>query len=70
MSTSGKMKMLPVWFWVGIVLIVYGLIIIGSGIYYIFNPSNTALSHLHPSLWWGGIMLVGGIIFLSIGKRG
>jgi len=70
MSTSGKMKMLPVWFWVGIVLITYGLIIIGSGIYYIFHPPDTALPHLHPSLWWGGIMLTGGIIFLFIGKRG
>jgi hypothetical protein len=70
MSTSGKMKMLPVWFWVGIVLIVYGIIIIGCGIYYLFHPSNTALSHLHPSLWWGGIMFGGGIILLLIGKRG
>jgi len=64
------MKMLPVWFWVGIVLIVYGLIIIGSGIYYVLHPPNTALSHLHPSLWWGGIMCASGIIFLIMGKRG
>lgn len=62
-------RMLSVWFWVGIVLLTYGIIITGSGVYYLYHPSGTVLSNLHPNLWWGGVMLLGGFIFLFIGRR-
>jgi hypothetical protein len=58
-------KMLPIWFFVGLLLTVVGIIITAMGIYYAFVPeTHTALAHLNPSLWWGAIILVGGLIFL------
>lgn len=60
-------KMLDIWFFVGIILITYGVILSLIGIYYIFNPyTNVILGNLNPNLWWGGIMIVSGIILQLI----
>lgn len=63
-ETTKGMK--PIWFFVGLILLFMGLIIFISGLYYLFNPSesNTVLTHLHPDVWWGGLMVVAGIIFI------
>jgi len=58
-------KMLPLWFWIGLILTIYGLLIFSTGIYHIYAPSRgTKLAEINPSLWWGTIMLLSGIIFL------
>ncbi|HNS72560.1 MAG TPA: hypothetical protein PKI81_04075 [bacterium] len=58
-------KMYSIWFFVGVMLTVLGLIIVSMGIYYIFAPeTQTRLASLNPSLWWGAIMLVAGLLFL------
>ncbi len=63
MSDDTK-KMVSIWFWVGLVLTVYGLIITGTGVYYIFDP--TAIEGRiggNANLWWGSVILVFGLIF-------
>jgi hypothetical protein len=58
-------KMLSIWFFVGLMLTVMGLIIAAMGVYYVFNPeTETAMAHLNPSLWWGLIMFISGLLFL------
>jgi len=60
-------KMLDIWFFVSIILIAYGVILCLIGIYYIFNPyTDVILGNLNPNLWWGGIMIVSGIILQLI----
>ena len=49
--------MLPVWFFVGILLFVYGIIILFTSLLEWANPAATVLSNLHPGVW-GGIVLV------------
>ena len=58
-------NMLSIWFFVGMMLTVLGIIIALTGVYYIFSPqSDTKLAELNPNLWWGGVILAGGLIFL------
>jgi len=58
-------KMLSIWFFVGLMLTVLGLIITCMGVYFVFNPeTTTAMAHLNPSLWWGVVMLFSGLLFL------
>jgi hypothetical protein len=59
---------LPIWFFVGLILLAYGLLVVLSGLVYP-NPA-TVLGHLRPALWWGAIMLVAGGGFLFLGLRG
>jgi len=60
-------RMLSIWFFVGLILLVYGLIISACGVYYLFHPDTTkVLWGSNPSLWWGGIMTAVGAVFLML----
>ena len=58
---------LPIWFFVGLILLAYGLLVILAAVLY--PPGTTVLAHTRPGLWWGAIMLVSGALFLGIGLR-
>jgi len=58
-------KMIDIWFFVGLILTVYGVILTIVGIYFLFKPyEKVVLNHLNTNLWWGGIMSLAGILFL------
>jgi hypothetical protein len=58
-------RMLSIWFFVGLMLTVFGTIITATGVYFLFRPQHaTVLAELNPSLWWGLIMLAAGVLFL------
>jgi hypothetical protein len=59
---------IPVWFFVGLMLLFYGLLILGSGIAEWPHPPNTVLSNLHAPVWWGGLIAVLGAAY-CIGYR-
>jgi len=54
-----------IWLMIGVLLAVYGILIVGAGLYNLAYPSQreVVLSHLRPELWWGGFMIVVGILF-------
>ena len=52
--------MLPVWFFIGLILLIYGVIICGTGIYELSHPPATVLANLHAPIWWGTVMAVAG----------
>lgn len=56
---------LSIWFFTGICLGVNGLLIFISGIYEIANPpaNKVALYDLHANVWWGGFLLVLGLVY-------
>lgn len=54
---------IPVWFFVGIMLLVYGVLILASGIAEYAHPPNTVLSNLHAPVWWGALLTVLGVIY-------
>ena len=61
-----KHHMLPVWFFVGIILLVYGLLILATGIYELSHPPGTVLSSLHAAVWWGALLCVIGAIYVYL----
>ena len=58
---------LPIWFFVGLILLVYGVIVTVSGL--VMDVRPTVLAETRPALWWGGGMCLGGAIFLGIGIK-
>lgn len=66
--------MIPVWFFVGLLLSVYGILIFIKGIAEWAHPPHTTISsanpfhvtlaHLHPAFWWGALLIVMGGIFV------
>jgi hypothetical protein len=53
-------KSLSIWFFVGVLMLACGLIILGQGIYEFSHPPATVLAELHPAFWWGLCMSVFG----------
>lgn len=60
-----KPPMLPVWFFIGIILFIYGVLIFVSGLYEISHPPLTVLQDLHAPIWWGAIMAVVGVVYVA-----
>jgi hypothetical protein len=63
--------MKSIWYFVGLLLTIMGILITISAVYSLFNPPPQAklLSHLHPDLWWGLLMLVFGLLFALLNRR-
>jgi hypothetical protein len=64
-------KMLPVWFFVGIILLVYGVITFITGLTELHHPPDTVLAaELHPTIWWGAVLTAAGAFFtIHHGRR-
>ena len=63
--------MIPVWFFVGVILLIYGVIIFCSGIYELSSPPLEALANMptwarHPAVWWGALLAVIGGIYVAL----
>ena len=56
---------LSIWFFTGLCLGVNGVLIFATGIYEIMYPpaQKVVLSDLHANVWWGGFLLIMGLIF-------
>jgi hypothetical protein len=56
---------ISIWFFIGVSLLVNGLLILASGIYELLHPPQTpvVLSNLHANIWWGAILAAIGTIY-------
>ena len=55
--------MISIWFFIGLLLLAYGILILGSGIYEWNHPPAVVLAELHAGVWWGGLLTVLGLIY-------
>lgn len=57
----------PIWFFVGALLLVYGVLIFGSGLYLFACPPppehRVALFEYHADIWWGALMIALGVFY-------
>jgi len=61
---SEKHHIIPVWFFVGLLFLVYGLLIFVRGLAEWSHPSEgVQLANLHAPVWWGGLLVVLGLIY-------
>ena len=61
----------PIWFFVGLLLLIYGVLIVGAGLYALGSPTDVQQAlekswpdapwlFLHADIWWGAVMTVVG----------
>ena len=67
---SEKHSIIPVWFFVGILFSVYGVLILVSGLAEWSHPPNTVLSELHAPVWWGALLIVLGVVYCGVFRPG
>jgi len=56
---------ISIWFFIGVLLSIYGAMIFGYGIYELITGTvaNVVLANLHAPVWWGAIMLALGLFY-------
>lgn len=56
---------ISIWFFIGVLLTVYGAMIFASGLYHLAvgQLPHVVLAHLHAPVWWGGMMLALGLFY-------
>lgn len=69
-----RSDMISIWFFIGALLLVYGVLICGAGIYEAATPPTAAavaeaslrwegVRNLHVAIWWGGLLVILGAIY-------
>ncbi len=57
---------ISIWWFIGLLLLIYGVLITGSGIYEYYNPpavTTIVLASLHAPIWWGALLIVVGAFY-------
>ena len=58
---------IPIWFFIGVVLLIYGLMALGYGIYEwqtASYPPMVQLTELHTPVWWGAVLARLGLFYV------
>ncbi len=56
---------ISIWFFIGVLLTVYGAMIFGYGLFELATgqTANVVLANLHAPVWWGALLLVLGLFY-------
>ena len=60
-----KTRSIGVWTYIGMLLVLYGVMLTGGGIYQIIHPPDTVLAQYHATFWAGIALLVVGGAYVS-----
>lgn len=52
-----------VWFYIGLLLGLYGIMLISAGVYQWIHPPATVLAEYHVTFWAGVMLLVVGAVY-------
>ncbi len=60
-----KESEISIWFFIGVLLTIYGALILSYGIWELVtgNLANVVLARLHAPVWWGALMLLLGLFY-------
>lgn len=68
---SSDRHMLSVWFFIGVLLLVYGVILCITAIAEFSHPPAIVLARYHPGLWGGIVLiLIGGFYAVRFRPKG
>ena len=67
-----KHHIIPVWFFVGLLLFIYGILIFVSGLTEWSNPPGEvrSIAELHAPVWWGALLIVLGGVYCLLFRPG
>jgi H+/Cl- antiporter ClcA len=57
---SDTKHVIPIWFFIGILLTIYGVLILGAGLWDVLNgiKRDVVMAEAHAAVWWGILLLV------------
>ena len=63
---------ISIWFFVGVLLLVYGILIMGAGIKDVVSPPENPVvyAEIHAGIWWGALLLIMGAVYSFVFSPG
>jgi hypothetical protein len=57
--------LISIWFFIGALLLVYGILIMGAGLYELSTPPEHPVvrADLHAGIWWGALLIALGAFY-------
>ena len=70
MPREGK-PIISIWIFIGLLLLVYGALIMGQGMWELFVPPArpVVLAELRAGIWWGSLILILGAVFVGANSK-
>jgi hypothetical protein len=58
---------MSIWFFAGIMLLAYGIVILAAGLWEISHPlaHPPVLAQLHAPIWWGALLAIAGGVYTT-----
>jgi hypothetical protein len=61
-------KQVPIWFFIGALLALYGVLILAAGVYGWVHPppaeKMVKLWNYHADVWWGALLFIFGLVYV------
>lgn len=57
-------KSISIWFFIGLLILIYGVLILGAGIAEWSSPPPVVMANLHVGIWWGGLLVLLGASYV------
>jgi hypothetical protein len=70
---ADRKHFISIWFFIGLLLGVYGILILGSGLYELVAPApvevqngieRNIMANLHAAISWGALLLLLGVVYV------
>ncbi|HLZ12389.1 MAG TPA: hypothetical protein VKP58_07370 [Candidatus Acidoferrum sp.] len=60
--------MISIWFFIGVSLLINGVLILGAGLYELQHPPvhQVVLYTAHAPIWWGALLALAGLIYCVV----
>ena len=60
--------MISIWFFIGVLLLFYGVVILAQGVYELGTPPAHPVvrAELHIGIWWGVLLLILGGVYTAL----
>jgi hypothetical protein len=59
---------IPIWFFIGVLLLIYGTMALGYGVFEwttgSYLHSTVELAYLHTPVWWGSLLTALGLLYV------
>ena len=62
-------EMISIWFFIGLLILIYGILILIAGISELSSPAAVVMADLHVGIWWGALLILIGLYTSSCSGR-
>ncbi len=63
-------KAISIWYFIGLLTLIFGVLVLGAGIGELSSPSPVVMSDLHIGIWWGAFLIVVGTLYVYFFRPG